>query len=106
MSLIRNIREISNMGTKIADKKLCDLYTKMVTKLGEEYTRGAFIYIQLFFKDDEKKINDADAEINRIWQECVGGKATLLDFLRALEKYKEVSIKGVTRYKSRHAKTA
>ena len=80
------------MGIKIDDKKLCILYTKMVTELGEHYKRGTWTYIEIFYKELEQGINAIDARINRIWENCINGEATLLEFIRALESYKKYAL--------------
>lgn len=87
---------------KIDDHKLCVLYTKMVTELGEKYTKGCWKFITIFLKGDNRKIDEADDTVNRIWKECVEGKASLLEFLKALKEYKEICIRAFTRYKNRN----
>ncbi len=92
------------MGIKIDDKKLCTLYTKMVTELGGQYKGGTYAYIAIFYKDIEKGLNSLDARINRIWESCIKGEATLLDFLRALDSYKKYALRAFNKREKRRTK--
>lgn len=91
--------------TKIPNEKLATLYIKMICRLNKEYTRGFFVWISIFQKNMDVDINKADDAVNTLWQECVEGKATMMQFVVAINEYERLIRKGMAMYKNRGKKS-
>ena len=86
---------------KIDNEKLAKIYMNMINRLIKNYTRGFFIYTAIFQKNLDMDINKADDEVNGIWQECVAGKKTMMQFIAATNEYERLILRGLALYKGR-----
>lgn len=90
--------------TKIPNEKLAALYIKMICRLNKEYIRGFFMWVSIFQKNMDMDINKADDKVNTVWQECVEGKATMMQFVVAINEYERLILKALAMYKNRGKK--
>ncbi len=87
--------------TKIPNDKLCSMYKKMFDKLGKEYPLRFYMWLSIFHKDIDKKLLEADIKINAVWERCIEGQASLMEFIGALNLYKDYMLKGYKLYENR-----
>lgn len=84
--------------TKIPNEKLAALYIKMICRLNKDYIRGFFMWASIFQKNLDMDINRADDAVNALWQECVEGKAMMMQFVVAINEYESLIRKGYAVY--------
>lgn len=87
--------------TKIPNDKLAAIYGNMMRKLNAHYTRGFYCWVSIFYKQLDKKLDDADKYINTTWEKCIKGEATLVEFIGAVNQYEDYMLKGYQLYKTR-----
>ncbi len=87
--------------TKIPNDKMAILYGNMMRKLNKGYVRGFYMWLSIFYKGIDKQITDADNQIDAVWERCIEGKASLMEFIGALNLYEEYMLKGYELYKNR-----
>ena len=86
---------------QIPNDKMATLYGNMMHKLSKRYSRGFYMWISIFYKGLDKQLTDADNKINAAWERCIEGKASLMEFIGALNLYEECMLKGYKLYKNR-----
>ncbi len=87
---------------QISNDKLCSMYKNMFEKLGKEYPFKFYMWISIFHKDIDEKLLEADIKINAVWERCIEGKASLMEFIGALNLYKGYMLKGYKIYETRN----
>ncbi len=85
----------------IPNDKMAALYGNMMRKLSRGYTKGCYSWLSIFYKGVYKEITEAEGKIDAVWECCIEGKASLIEFIGALNLYEEHMSKGYKLYNNR-----
>ncbi len=86
------------MGIKIPNKKLVQIYCKMLDRLNKEYPKRFWAWLSIFQRPLDREIMEADDNINVVWEACLEGEANLMVFLGGLKNYEGLVLRGYGLY--------
>ncbi|MGR3302303.1 MAG: hypothetical protein ACUZ8I_07340 [Candidatus Scalindua sp.] len=92
------------MTRKIPNKKLVELYCKMMAKLNVAYPRNFWRWLGIFHRDLDKELTVADDNINKVWTACLEGRANLMGFLGGVKVYEGLVVRGFGLYNTAQRK--
>ncbi len=78
-----------------SEEILDDLYTQTMHKINDQYIEGTIRFIEKNYPGLDRRIDEVDRKINRIWGSCLQGKVDLNDFKEALALYKSLYMQGI-----------
>lgn len=68
---------------------LTKTYLKVMAEINEYYPEKMFQWLSIFYKQEDKRLESLEDNINLTWESCLSGDGRLVDFIRVLNEYKK-----------------
>ena len=90
----------SNASDGVSYDLVLELMRKAMNSLNEKYIEGTVTYIDKFYPDMGKEIDNVEEELNRRAKEYNEGKTAIEDFKLALDTWYNVNLKSIEIYRN------
>ncbi len=74
---------------KLENEQLKQVYSNTLDSINRVYKEGFYAWVQRHRPDIAKRLFVLDEEINKVWEKCINGEATLLKFTAGVKLYEE-----------------
>ena len=86
---------------KLEPEELETLFREVVNQISTVYQHGTDEWLKKNRRELDQAVQDAEKELDRVWDEAANNKATVEDFKKALETFYQATVQGMTAYKAR-----
>ena len=87
---------------QVTDETLDRIYKENMHEIFSVYIEGTTKFIEKYHPDLDSKINEAFSYLcDNIWERCISGDATIEEFKKALENYKNLYLQGIELFKKK-----
>lgn len=79
---------------KITENKISIVFDNMMNRLNVDYPLGFYDWLRTYRKDLYLKLESADDTVNAVWEKCLVGEASLLDFVGVGKIFERLMLQG------------
>lgn len=97
------IRPMNTELMPVSDETMKSVYLETMHRINDNYIEGTIKYIRDNHPVLDAKINNADDQINEIWNDCNEGKKSVDDFAEALKAYQDFFLEAIELYNSKNS---
>lgn len=93
---------LSSPSVTLAENKCLEMFMNAAKEIDKRYVPGTIAYVSRNYPDLERKIDESESEVNRIWFAVEQGKATVQELRIAIASWYRLNLRAIKIYLERN----